>query len=118
MLHAGQLLEAVSNAERERSAAPGEVPLGEWAAVRVRPSLALHSLTTQLQLTQSSAQVSSPLACHFPQIFRQGARSNPAPRRLGQVDILEPVPHDVEPVIHADVLAPLNFSGLGYTLIS
>lgn len=58
-VHARQLLAAVSNAERERSAAPGEVPLGEWAAFRVRPSLALHSLTTQLQLTQPSAQVSS-----------------------------------------------------------
>lgn len=57
-LHAKELLEAVSNAERERSAAPGEVPLGEWTALRVRPSLGLHSLTTQLQLTQPSAQVS------------------------------------------------------------
>ena len=56
-LPAGQLLEAVSNAERERSAAPGEIPLGEWTAFRVRPSLALHSLTTQLQLTQPSPQV-------------------------------------------------------------
>lgn len=58
-LPAGQLLEAVNGAEREQSAAPGEIPLGEWAATRVRPSLALHSLTTQLQLTHSSAQVSS-----------------------------------------------------------
>ena len=58
-LPAGQLLEAVSGAEREQSAAPGEIPLGEWAATRVRPSLALHSLTTQLQLTHTSAQVGS-----------------------------------------------------------
>ncbi|KAK9915634.1 hypothetical protein WJX75_001835 [Coccomyxa subellipsoidea] len=32
-----ELLEAVGNAERERAAAPDEVPLGEWEAVRVRP---------------------------------------------------------------------------------
>jgi hypothetical protein len=32
-----ELLEAVANAERERAAAPDEVPLGEWEAVRVRP---------------------------------------------------------------------------------
>ena len=64
-LRAGQLLEAVTDAERERSAAPGEVPLGEWAVFRVRPSLALHSLTTQLQLTQPSAQVSSASPPHF-----------------------------------------------------
>ena len=59
-LRAGQLLEAVSNAERERAAAPDEVPLGEWTAFRVRPSLTLQSLTTQLQLTithSPSAQV-------------------------------------------------------------
>lgn len=30
-------MEAVGNAERERAAAPDEVPLGEWEAVRVRP---------------------------------------------------------------------------------
>ncbi|KAL0040215.1 hypothetical protein WJX77_000548 [Trebouxia sp. C0004] len=52
-LHAGQLLEAVNNAERERAAAPDEVPLGEWTAFRVKPSLTSHSLTTQLQLTNS-----------------------------------------------------------------
>lgn len=59
-LRAGQLLEAVSNAERERAAAPNEVPLGEWSAFRVRPSLTLQSLTTQLQLPttpSTSAQV-------------------------------------------------------------
>ena len=33
-----ELLEAVGNAERERAAAPDEVPLGEWEALRVRPA--------------------------------------------------------------------------------
>lgn len=56
-LHAAQLLEAVSNAERERAAAPDELPLGEWTAFRVKPNLATQSLTTQLQLT-NSGQVS------------------------------------------------------------
>ena len=70
-LHAGQLLEAVTNAERERSAAAGEVPLAEWAAFRVRPSLALHSLTTQLQLTQPSAQVSHASPPHVRQTKRK-----------------------------------------------
>ena len=54
-LQAGQLLEAVDNAERERAAAPDEVPLGEWTAFRVRPNLTSQSLTTQLQLTSSAA---------------------------------------------------------------
>lgn len=54
-LRAGQLLEAVNNAERERAAAPDEVPLGEWTAVRVRPSLAAQSLTSQLQLAHHSS---------------------------------------------------------------
>jgi len=43
----------VDNAERERAAAPDEVPLGEWTALRVKPNLTSHSLTTQLQLTNS-----------------------------------------------------------------
>ena len=50
---AGQeLLEQVAAAERERAAAPGESPLGEWEAVRVRPA---HdgALTSQALLASS-----------------------------------------------------------------
>lgn len=50
---AGQeLLEQVAAAERERAAAPGEAPLGEWEALRVRPD---HdgALTSQALLASS-----------------------------------------------------------------
>ena len=47
-----ELLGAVAAAERERAAAPGEAPLGEWAAVRVRPDAAA-PLTTQALLASS-----------------------------------------------------------------
>ena len=63
-LRAGQLLDAVGNAERERAAAPNEVPLGEWAAFRVRPNPALQSLTAQLQLTDQPSQPAQVSVCH------------------------------------------------------
>ena len=47
-----ELLSAVAAAERERAAAPGEAPLGEWAAVRIRPDAAA-PLTTQALLASS-----------------------------------------------------------------
>ena len=52
---AAELLEAVGSAERERAAAPDEIPLGQWTAVRVQADLNLTSqpLTSQLQLTHS-----------------------------------------------------------------
>ena len=53
-LRAGELLEAVATSERERAAAPDEVPLAEWAALRVKPNLTDPSLTTQLQLTSTA----------------------------------------------------------------
>ena len=46
------LLEAVGNAERERAAAPGEAPLGEWEAIRIRPDLNA-PLTSQALLASS-----------------------------------------------------------------
>jgi hypothetical protein len=48
-LVAAQLLEAVANAERERASSPGEAPLGEWEAWRVRPRYG-GSLTSQALL--------------------------------------------------------------------
>lgn len=47
-----ELLSAVAAAERERAAAPGEAPLREWAAVRIRPDAAA-PLTTQALLASS-----------------------------------------------------------------
>ncbi|KAK9822709.1 hypothetical protein WJX81_005943 [Elliptochloris bilobata] len=47
-----ELLRAVAAAERERAAAPGEAPLGQWAAVRIR-SHAAAPLTTQALLASS-----------------------------------------------------------------
>lgn len=38
-LHAGELVEAVASAERERAAVPEEAPSGEWEVHRVRPQL-------------------------------------------------------------------------------
>ncbi len=46
------LLSAVAAAERERAAAPGEAPLGDWAAVRIRPDAAA-PLATQALLARS-----------------------------------------------------------------
>lgn len=45
-------MEAVGNAERERAASPGEAPLGEWEATRIKPDYGSH-LTTQVLLANS-----------------------------------------------------------------
>ena len=47
-----ELLDQVANAERERAAAPDEVPLGQWEAVRVRPDHDA-ALTSQALLASS-----------------------------------------------------------------
>ena len=59
-VNAAELLEAVGKAERERAAAPDEVPLGQWTAHRIAADLNLTSqrLTSQLQLTSSPQTVS------------------------------------------------------------
>lgn len=56
-----ELLEAVNNAERERAAAPGQIPIGQWAALKVQADLNLSSqqLTSQLQLSIPSQAVSA-----------------------------------------------------------
>lgn len=62
-VNAAELLEAVSNAERERAAAPGEVPIGQWTALKVKGNLDMTSqpLTSQLQLSVSKQTVSNML---------------------------------------------------------
>lgn len=55
---AGELMAAVAAAERERAAGPGEVPLGQWEAVRLQPDLSL-PMTSQMP-TPPSADVSAP----------------------------------------------------------
>ena len=52
VLTAAGLMEAVANAERERAAAPSEVPLGEWEATRIKPDYGTH-LTTQVLLANA-----------------------------------------------------------------
>lgn len=51
-LTAEGLMSAVGSAERERAAAPGEVPLGEWEATRIKPEYGPH-LTSQALLANS-----------------------------------------------------------------
>lgn len=51
-LTATELIGAVANAERERAAMPGEVPVCEWEAVRIKPDYSTH-LTTQALLANS-----------------------------------------------------------------
>ena len=62
-----ELLEAVANAERERAAAPDEVPLGEWEALRVRP--APDAPLTSQALLASSDEAQGLLQVGF-QVFR------------------------------------------------
>ena len=50
------LLSAVAAAERERAAAPGEAPLGDWAAVRIRPDAAAPLATQALLAGSDDAQ--------------------------------------------------------------
>lgn len=74
-----ELLEAVGNAERERAAAPDEVPLGEWEAVRVRPDcnapLISQALLTNAEEAKSLLQVGQLLpdpfhsTCTFPALI-------------------------------------------------
>ena len=47
-----ELLDQVASAERERAAAPDEVPFGQWEAVRVRPDYDA-ALTSQALLASS-----------------------------------------------------------------
>ena len=47
-----ELLDQVASAERERAAAPDEVPLGQWEAMRVRPDYD-GALTSQALLASS-----------------------------------------------------------------
>ena len=47
-----QITKVVAAAERERSAAADESPLGEWGAVRIRPAFA-SALTSQALLANS-----------------------------------------------------------------
>ena len=46
------MLDQIASAERERAAAPDEVPLGEWEAMRVRPDYD-GALTSQALLVSS-----------------------------------------------------------------
>jgi hypothetical protein len=59
-----ELLEAVGNAERERAAAPDEVPLGEWPALRVRPDC--NAPLTSQALLASSEEAKSLLQARRP----------------------------------------------------
>ena len=57
---AAELLEAVANAERERAAAPDEVPRGQWTALRVKADLTSQPLTSQSQLDANAQTASFP----------------------------------------------------------
>ena len=60
-----ELLDQVANAERERAAAPDEVPLGQWEAVRVRPDFDA-ALTSQALLASSEEAKDVLQACSTP----------------------------------------------------
>ncbi len=62
-----ELLDQVASAERERAAAPDEVPLGEWEAMRVRPDYD-GALTSQALLASSEEAQDLLQAC-FTQKF-------------------------------------------------
>ena len=63
-----ELLDQVASAEREHAAAPDEVPLGEWEAMRVRPDYD-GALTSQALLASSEEAQDLLQACftqHLP----------------------------------------------------
>ena len=60
-----ELLDQVASAERERAAAPDEVPLGQWEAVRVRPDFDA-ALTSQAALASSEEANAVLQACSLP----------------------------------------------------
>lgn len=64
-----ELLEAVANAERERAAAPDEVPLGEWVALRVRPDCNA-PLISQALLANSDEAKDVLQVCNVPTLLQ------------------------------------------------
>ena len=74
-----ELLEQVASAERERAAAPDEVPLGEWEALRVRPDYG-STLTSQALLASSAEAQDLLQACSSCQTCPSGTPvSTPMP---------------------------------------
>ena len=68
-----ELLDQVASAERERAAAPDEVPLGEWEAMRVRPDYD-GALTSQALLASSQEAQDLLQACFTFQSCSQAAK--------------------------------------------
>ena len=76
VLPAAGLMEAVANAERERAAAPSEVPLGEWEATRIKPDYGTH-LTTQVLLANAEEAKAALQVCNYPPCRAGSPGSNP-----------------------------------------